>query len=633
MFTQKYFERGTDAKCFFRGHGTFGEIQGETERGEGVVFRRTDDYLLQCKYTMDAYGVCTRDDSIQNVSDRPLDLQEIKSRFVFEGGEYQVYTQYCCWQTESRGAWHKLTTAVSVGGASIRTNQNGAPFIALWSEQEQRGVAIHLLPNAAWEIKAERAHTLGKNTKLVVTLGISSYNFNVTLSPGEVLQMPKILCYEFKNKLDMDCYKLHNYLHIHYPRREMPIIYDTWMCCFDHLALENIMPQVDLAAEMGVEYFFIDAGWFGKGKIWSASVGDWSENTVTAFQGRMIEVADRVREKGMKFGLWIEPERAAPDSDSVKMHPEFYIRGDVESDQCFLDFANQEAREWMLGVIDELIERYGIAYIKDDFNANLYFDPYHTAFLQYQAGHKAFMKALRERHPEIYLSSCASGGMRMNLTSYTQFDSNWPSDNENPYDEMEIYKNSLLRLPPQIFERWVAIHSLKGYESFYRNFSTDEEGANERLIACGDAVWQNLVGVLPSYLKGYMTGGPIGLSCDLTLLSDYARKWLQEYIGKMKESREFWKTAVARILCDTDTVTVYQYSDMALSRVVVQLFMAKAEQNGFRIYPVLDESRQYCISGGEILSGKEIAEEGISLEKSVWDANRNEMIEVALQAI
>ena len=78
---------------------------------------------------------------------------------------------------------------------------------------------------------------------------------------------------------------------------------------------------------------------------------------------------------------------------------------------------------------------------------------------------------------------------------------------------------------------------------------------------------------------------------------------------------------------------MYQYSDMALSRVVVQLFMAKAEQNGFRIYPVLDESRQYCINGGEILSGKEIAEEGISLEKSVWDANRNEMIEVALQAI
>lgn len=632
MFTKTFFEKGNNSKCFFRGYGSFGEIKGEVVRDGNTILNKTTDYKIQSKYEVDEYGVCTRNDLFTNTSHRDIEVNCLKSRFIFDGGEYQVYTQFCNWQAESKGIWQPLSTSVSVSGASIRTVQDGAPFLALWSEQENRGFALHLVPNSAWEIKVSQVGRLGKYTQIVVEAGIMDYNFAVTLAPGETISMPELICYEFKNKTDMDCYKLHNYFHTHYPRRQMPIIYDTWMFCFDHVGCENVSAQIPLAAELGVEYFFVDAGWFGKGKDWSDSVGDWSENTTGAFCGNMAIIADKVRSAGMKFGLWIEPERAKAGSESVKAHPEYYIHGDVHAESYFLDFANAEAREWMLGVIFDLIERYGIEYIKDDFNADMYFDTRHEAYLRYREGHKKFIEAIRDRYPDIYLSSCAAGGMRMELNNYKLFDSSWPSDNENPYDEMKIYKETILRIPPQGFERWVAVHSLEGFKPFYRSFAGSNRGNIERLIACGDAIWKHLVGVQPSFLDGYMTGGPVGFSCDLALVSPEMRSHFKEFVAKTKENREFWKTAVVRILCDTPTVTVFQYSDMELSRLVLQLFTDHTQQDNFRIYPVLNEEKNYRINDGEVYSGKEIMEEGIAISSLPGD-NWREMLEVTLQEI
>jgi len=53
--------------------------------------------------------------------------------------------------------------------------------------------------------------------------------------------------------------------------------------------------------------------------------------------GRMTEFADLVRSLGMKFGLWMEPERALPTSKAAKEHPEFYLEGDAEPEFLFLN--------------------------------------------------------------------------------------------------------------------------------------------------------------------------------------------------------------------------------------------------------------------------------------------------------
>ena len=209
-----------------------------------------------------------------------------------------------------------------------------------------------------------------------------------------------------------------------------------------------------------------------------------------------------------------------------------------------------------------------------------------------------------------------------------KFDSAWPSDNESPYVNMRIYRDTILRLPPQGFERWVCIHSLDQYREFYSSFGGD----NERIVACGDAIWHNISGVQKSFLKGYMTGGPVGFSCDLDLISEETRGELKAYIATLKSEREFWKTAVGRILCDTKSVTCYQYSDMDLDQVVIQLFTHQPMQTHFRVYPVVDPDKNYRLEEDHIYSGRQLLEEGYEFVTGRWADNWHDLLQVTLKA-
>lgn len=632
MLNKKSFASGDDARAFFRGYGDFGEICGELERKNQTIVLNQDRYRIECRYTCDENGVFSRKDCFQNISDEAMHVNCLKSRFVFDGGEYRVYTQFNVWQHESCGGWQPLISSVSVGSNSSRLNMGGTPFLVLWNEQTRRGVAFHLITNSAWEMKVTKAGFKSKYTHVVVDLGISDYNLDLKLEPGEEVEMPEILCYEIRDELDMDCWKLHRYMHRNYPRKAMPMLYNTWLCRFDHINYEVLAEQAELAAELGLEYFVVDAGWFGKGEAWNLSVGDWSENMTSAMCGKMGELADKIRALGMKFGLWLEPERAVATADSVRDHGNYYIKGNV-TDFYFLDFANEEARQWMLDVIFRLIDCYGIEYIKDDYNADLYFDPSHTAFLKYHEGHRKFMQDIRDRYPNIYLTNCAAGGMRLDLGSYIKFDSAWPSDNENPYDEMRIYRDTIVRMPPQGLERWIAVHSLDGYQSFYENFKESNAENCERIVACGDGVWHHVVGVQRSYLNGYMTCGPVGFSCDLRLLSKAAKAHFKEQVAQIKAEREFWRSAEARILSETKSITVYQYNDMMMDKIVVQVFTRDTMQNSFRVFPLVDEMRSYRTADGMILTGREIAEDGFRLTTELWQDNWYEMLQLILEAI
>ena len=625
MFSTSFFSRGDNAKTFFAGCGSFGEINGDLCREGQTLSLKTDNYEISCNIDADPYGVISRKDLFKNISANPIDLTSVKSRFVFGGGEYLVYTQFNRWQYESVGQWQPLNTTISVSGCSIRTAHYSVPFLALWNEQEQRGVAFHLVPNASWEMSITRVET-----ECIVDLGILDYNFNLTLAPGETLDMPEIICYEFKNKTDMDCYKLHNYLHTKYPRRELPVIYDTWMYKFADITYENVSKQIKYAADLGVEYFFIDAGWFGSQENWSVSVGEWVERPNEAFKGRMIDIANAVRAAGMKFGLWFEPERANGNIDIIKERSEYFLKS--KGDMWFLDFGNDEAREWMQDIIFGVIDKYGVKYIKDDFNADLHFDVSSESFLKYHAGHKKFMQALRDRYPDLYLSSCGAGGARLEINNYTEFDSSWPTDNESPYEQMRIQKETILRLPPQSMEHWLAVHSLGGFEDFYEPFACVAK-ETDRMVSSANAAWTYVEGIKPSYLEGLMTGVPIGFSCDLSLLSETAFGRIKTFIANMKKERDFWIKAVARIICDTPWLTAFQYSDMELSKIVVQLFTNNPMQNDFRVYPVVCKDKSYRINGEEIRTGEDILENGIEVKGGYAVYNWKEMYQVRLEVI
>jgi alpha-galactosidase len=319
---------------------------------------------------------------------------------------------------------------------------------------------------------------------------------------------------------------------------------------------------------------------------------------------------------GMKFGLWFEIERAVADSESVKLHPDYYIpyRG-----QYFVNFANPKATNYILDLLDDRIRRYSIDYIKFDFNANIFDDTDSQAFIGYYKGYIEFIRELKKRHPDLYLTNCASGGMRMELANGLLFDSFWLSDNQCAYEGIRIFRDTLLRMPPQWIEKWAVIRSLTDFTPHYGG------GTTEKILTTHDAVWDRIGSVRPSWLTGFLSASPLGISCDLTKLSPAALELLKNHIARYKNERAFYMNAECRILSDTDTITSFQFADSDLSVLKILTFIRYSTQEYTVLYPVTDPGKTYVLNG-EKISGVDLDKYGIKL--NTYESMKCELTEL-----
>ena len=596
------------AEDFWRISGSFGVVSGAVEETAHSISQKKDGYTVCSEYAEDENGVVSRQGTFTNTSGSPVFINYCMSKFMLQGGEYEVYTQMNTWQNECVGTWQNLVTGVTGETRGLRSAYGGAPFFAVWNRQTSRGYAFHILTKQPWkyEVKFTPNCSIEPND-VEIEIGLNGANLAIELASGETLELPEILFYEFRNKLDMDCFKLHHYINTKYPREAMPVMYNTWMYKFQFIDFENVENQIQAAKDLGIEYFVIDAAWFGQGNFWDAR-GDWYENTQDAFRGRMAELSQLVRDNGMKFGFWLEIESAGFNAHVLKDHGDYYFTfNDHGKDLYFFDFANEEARDYLMNTICDQIDKYHIRFIKFDFNQDVEWDVHQSAFLNYFRGYDRFMKTLKEKYPDLHMECCASGGMRMSLASALSFDSIWISDNHSPYEGMRIFKDALVRMPPQLIDKWAVIESVCDFKHGYGDAS------KERLFCSNDATWGEVRGLELSYLEGFFAGSPLGFSCDLNSLSDTVRANLKTYIAKFKENRGFWSKAVCRILTDTNAVMVLQYSDMSFDRAEIVIYTNRIRQRGITVYPRLDMDATYYVNGGELMTGKQIDAQGITV--------------------
>ena len=253
----------------------------------------------------------------------------------------------------------------------------------------------------------------------------------------------------------------------------------------------------------------------------------------------------------------------------------------------------------------DAVYRYGAEFIKYDFNNDTRIDYAHKSLVPYYEGFREFRRRVLEEIPGVYHSNCAAGGARMSIPNYRDFGSAWFTDNQSVYESLKIVKDTVLRLPSQSMERWVVATSSDVNHSY--------GGADPgKLISTNDGTWNNVRGVSENFLKGFMLPGPIGFSCDLNAFSDAHFEMLREAVAEHKRDRGFWKCAECRILCDTDTVTVFQYNDETFDRVEIFAFTWKIHQRTVRVYPAVDEAAAYSMAE-ETVCGKALQEDGLSV--------------------
>lgn len=588
--------------------GDFGRFTSPLTIEGQHAFAKDDALSVSITDTLDDEGVCLRCGNL--TAQKPLSIDGICWIFEQDGSEYDVYTQFNSWQNESLGAWQPLQTGVCAEGSSARSGCGAVPFLAIWNRQTSRGRVFHLLCDGAWQMKASHVYLDGVNTRLRVSLGHAKGHFSLALARGQTQPLPKLISYEIKNKLDLDAYKLHRFFHHMSPPRHLPVIFNTWMSCFDQLELDFVTAQIEKAAALGVEYFVIDAGWFGRGDFWWESVGDWEENRTTRLRGQLKLVSQRVRAAGMKFGFWLETERAHQTTKAYADHPEFFIKA---GEHCLLNFADRAAREQMLEKVVSLVRTYEADFLKLDFNVDFYNDPSATGFLRYAEGYRAFIQGIRAALPGIYLEGCASGGMRMTFKEAELFDSFWPSDCQSPVTGLRICTDTVRRLPPCLIDRWASVASLSQSLPVYPGHD------QEKIIASHDATWNELIGVHPDFLQGFLSGGPLGFSCDLTAFSPALFARMKQLVADFKQDRAFWQKAECHILCDTPQLTILQYADEEEKELRIQAFSLRCMQKSVRVYPVLTQAGEYLVDGAHYTAAQ-LTEDGISI--SLPDSHR-----------
>lgn len=237
-----------------------------------------------------------------------------------------------------------------------------------------------------------------------------------------------------------------------------PVTLNVWEAVyFDH-DLTRLCALAERAAQVGVERFVLDDGWFGSRRDDTSGLGDWVVSK-EAWPNGLGPLVDKVAGLGMQFGLWFEPEMVNPDSDVARAHPERILAARDEwpapaRHQQVLNLAVPECFDHVLTQMSAVLSEYAIGYIKWDHNRDLV-----EAGDRTHGGRPAvhdqtlavyrLMAEVKRRFPQVEIESCSSGGGRVDLAVLRHTDRVWVSDNIDPHDRQEMLRWTSQLVPPE----------------------------------------------------------------------------------------------------------------------------------------------------------------------------------------
>ena len=228
---------------------------------------------------------------------------------------------------------------------------------------------------------------------------------------------------------------------------------NNWEATYFDFNEDKLVDIMDEAKELGVDMFLLDDGWFANKYPRSSDrqgLGDWGE-TVEKLPNGIGKLVKEATDKGIKFGLWIEPEMVNPKSELYEKHKDWVIHLPNRDEYYFrnqlvLDLSNPKVQDYVFGIVDNLMTKYpGIAYFKWDCNSpitNIY-SPYlkdqqSHLYIEHVRGFYNVLERVKAKYPNLPMMLCSGGGGRTDYEGLKYFTEFWPSDNTDPIERIFI---------------------------------------------------------------------------------------------------------------------------------------------------------------------------------------------------
>lgn len=330
----------------------------------------------------------------------------------------------------------------SVRGAS---SHQCNPFIAIsekgLDEFYGETIGFNLIYSGSFSLCVEK----NQLNDLRICGGINETSFNWNLYSNESFSTPEVAIVFSENGLNGMSENFHglyrNYLiNNKFVYAERPIVANTWESMQFDFNNDKIFKFIDSLSETGVDTFVVDDGWFCGRNNDESGLGDWTADN-KKLVGGLKPIIDYCKNKGLKFGLWIEPEMISKNSKLYADNKNWVIsapnRNPSESrHQLVLDLTNPEVIEYLYKAISNLLLNNEIDYIKWDMNRFITenYSNYLPCEKQGEFSHRyilglySLLEKITTNFPDLFIESCAGGGGRFDAGMLYYSPQIWASD-------------------------------------------------------------------------------------------------------------------------------------------------------------------------------------------------------------
>ncbi|WP_346696577.1 alpha-galactosidase [Thermophilibacter mediterraneus] len=489
---------------------------------------------------MPAYDVITRAAVVTNRGEGRVTVEKLQSACLdFVSGDFDLITFDGRHAMERRPSRRPVMNgSMSVGSRRGMSSNQYNPMMVLCdrpaTETSGRAWSMSFVYSGGFLAEAER----DQYEQTRVQMGLDDDLFSYPLEPGEKIVAPEVIMSFSPAGIERISHNLHRVIRERVcrgPWRDSPrpVLINSWEACYFDFTGDKLVALAKKAASLGLDMLVMDDGWFGARNDDHRGLGDWKPN-MAKLGGSVADLARRVNEVGLGFGIWVEPEMVNEDSDLFRAHPDWALAIPGKApvlgrDQLVLDLSRADVRDNLFEQLCAVLDQGGIDYVKWDYNRSIV--DVHSrvtsdqgkVLYDYMLGLYDLLERIVSRYPDLLIEGCSAGGGRFDAGMLHYTPQIWTSDNTDARNRLEI--------------------------QYGTSFGYPCSAVGAHVSACPNEITGRTI---PLGARGTvaMAGGAFGYELDLMELNDRACEIIRTQVATYRKVEHLVREGLFYRLCD-----------------------------------------------------------------------------------